>query len=122
MAEGFAKSLAGQNAEIFSAGSKPAGFVAKEAVHVMRESGIDISNHKSKGLSQIPQERYDTIVTMGCGDACPQIAAARRFDWQIPDPMGGTVETFRKARTLVETQVRGLLKEILSETSKHSST
>ena len=122
MAEGFAKSIAGQYAEIFSAGSKPAGFVAEEAVNVMRESGIDISNHKSKGISQIPQERYDAIVTMGCGEACPQIAAAQRFDWQIPDPMGGTIETFRKARTLVETRVRDLLKDILSETSKYSST
>ena len=112
MAEGFARSLAGETVEAFSAGSRPAGFVSPQAVQAMKDAGIDISHHRSKGLSGIPQERYDAIVTMGCGDACPHIPAKRRFDWQVPDPIGQSDETFRKVRAQIETSVRRLLKEM----------
>ena len=98
MAEGFAKSLAGAKIEVFSAGSRPAGFVAPQAVQTMQERGIDISRQNSKGLSQIPQEKYDAIVTMGCGDACPHLAARKRFDWNIQDPMGRDDRTFQEIR------------------------
>jgi len=112
MAQGFASALSGGGVESFSAGSRPAGFVSPQAVAVMREAGIDISSQKSKGLSHIPQERYDAIVTMGCGDACPQFAAKRRFDWNIPDPMGGSDEDFRSARETIRRSVLELLKEM----------
>ena len=115
MAEGFARSIGGGEFEVFSAGSRPAGFVSPQAVETMMELGIDISGHHSKGLSAIPQERYDVIVTMGCGDACPHIPAKRRFDWRIPDPIGGTDETFKKVGNQIENQVRALIKELHGE-------
>ena len=111
MAEGFARALGEGRIEAFSAGSRPCGVVNPLAIEVMREAGIDISKHHSKGVTQVPQEKYDYIVTMGCGDACPQLPAYHRLDWQIPDPVGGDRETFIRVRELVRKKISELLKE-----------
>ena len=47
MAEGWLRHYAGDRAEVFSAGTKPAG-LNPTAVTVMRESGVDISGQRSK--------------------------------------------------------------------------
>ena len=111
MAEGFARALGGGKIEVFSAGSRPSGDVNPSAIEVMREAGVDISKQFSKGVGQLPQEKYEVIVTMGCGDACPQIPAYRRLDWQIPDPVGQDRATFVQVRELVRQKISELLKE-----------
>jgi len=117
MAEGFAKSMAGAKIDVFSAGSRPAGFVARQTLEVMMEIGIDVSKQTSKGLSQIPQEKYDAIITMGCGDACPHIATRKRYDWKIEDPIGRDPQTFQRIRDEIEQKVRSLVQEILPDSS-----
>lgn len=112
MAEGFARTLSKGKFEIFSAGSRPAGFVSPEAIAAMQELGIDISHHRSKGLNEVPREKYDAIVTMGCGDACPHLPAYRRFDWQIPDPISLPAEQFKQVRDLIQKKVQELIAEI----------
>lgn len=109
MAEGFARSLGSDRIEVFSAGSRPTGIVNPMAIEVMREIGIDISKHTSKGIGNIPQEKFDAIVSMGCGDACPQLPARKRLDWQIPDPVGESRELFRTARDRIRSEVIKLL-------------
>lgn len=112
MAEGFSRSMAGDKIEVYSAGTSPSGTVSLSALEIMNEIGINISKQFSKGLAQIPQEKYDAIVTMGCGDACPQLPAEERFDWQIPDPVGKDHETFRNVRNQIQNEVKALLKKI----------
>jgi len=112
MAEGFARSLGPQDLVVYSAGSNPAGFVAGEAVERMKEKGIDISRHYSKGVDEVPLQEFDCVVTMGCGDFCPAVKAKKRFDWQIPDPIGRGPEFFRQVRDEIEAKVRDLLKAI----------
>ena len=46
---------------------------------------------------------------MGCGDACPHVAARLREDWQIPDPREMPPEQFREVRDLIERKVCELL-------------
>ena len=52
IAEGFLRAAAGEVLNVQSAGSKPAGFVHPYAVKVMAEVGIDISQHRSKPLTE----------------------------------------------------------------------
>jgi arsenate reductase (thioredoxin) len=47
----------------------------------MRELGYDLSRHRSKLLSEIPDIEYDLAVTIGCGDECPLVRAKGRQDW-----------------------------------------
>ena len=54
MAEGLANHLGRGRIEAHSAGTLPAGMVMSHALAVMKERGIDISGHYSKGLDEVP--------------------------------------------------------------------
>ena len=59
---------------------------------------LDLSHHRSKGLDAVPRRCWDYVVTMGCGDGCPTVAASQRLDWQIPDPTGLPLNDARRIR------------------------
>jgi protein-tyrosine-phosphatase len=109
MAEAFARMHGGGKVTAFSAGSRPSGKVNPNAIEAMREVGYDLSTHKSKSLTEIPDVEYDFVATMGCGDECPFLRAKRREDWQIPDPRNMPPDEFRKVRDFIEAKVKELL-------------
>jgi protein-tyrosine-phosphatase len=109
MAEAFARLFGGPRVEAFSAGSQPSGKINDTAVAAMREIGYDLTAHRSKSLAEVPAGPYDAVVTMGCGEACPAVPAARRCDWQIPDPRELPLESFRTVRDLIAGKVRVLV-------------
>jgi protein-tyrosine-phosphatase len=109
MAEAFARQLGGAAVEAWSAGSKPSGAVNARAVEAMREKGCDLSTHRSKSLDAVRDLTFDAVVTMGCGDACPDVRALVREDWSIPDPRDMQPEQFRGVRDLIEASVKALL-------------
>lgn len=109
MAEGFARQLAGDGWEVFSAGSRPAGFVAPLSVQVMAEIGIDISKQFSKGVDYLPKQEFDVVITMGCGDECPYLRAKERLDWALPDPIGESPDFFREVRDEIGDRVKKLM-------------
>lgn len=111
MAEAFAR-IHGHDVEAYSAGSRPSGVVNPKAVEAMAELEYDLSRHKSLGLGDIPDVEYDFVATMGCGDACPNVQAKIREDWQIPDPKHLPPEEFRKIRDLIESKVKDMLETI----------
>jgi protein-tyrosine-phosphatase len=109
MAEGFARAIGGHQVSAFSAGSKPSGTVNRKAIEFMGEKGIDISAQHSKGLDGLPSLTWDYLVTMGCGDACPNLPAAHRIDWDLPDPKYLDDAGFRAVRDRIEREVRALI-------------
>jgi arsenate reductase len=114
MAEGFARHMAPQGIEIWSAGTEPSE-VHPMAIEVMKEIGIDISDHRSKHLDEVPWREVDSIVTL-CGDAdekCPNVAATvRRVHWPLPDPAAAPqvkrLEAFRSVRDEIRWRVSAL--------------
>jgi arsenate reductase len=109
MAQAFARMYGGAAVEAHSAGSRPSGRINPKAVEAMRELGYDLAAHRSKSLDEIPAGPYDAAVTMGCGDACPNVAARVREDWQIPDPRDMPPDQFREVRDLIGRKVQELL-------------
>lgn len=109
MAEGFARALGQGRVEAHSAGSKPSGHVSPRATRFMQEKGIDLTAQSSKGLDDLPAVRWDWIVTMGCGDACPLLPADHRVDWELPDPKHFDDDAFRAVRDRIEELVRELI-------------
>jgi arsenate reductase (thioredoxin) len=72
MAHGFMQSF-DKRLKVFSAGTEPATRINPTAVKVMQETGIDISNHTPKNVSQYLNEEWDYVITV-CDDAnekCP---------------------------------------------------
>lgn len=63
MAEGWLRHYAGDRAQVFSAGTKPAG-LNPMAVAVMRERGIDISGHHSKHVNDLVKEDFLFVITV----------------------------------------------------------
>ncbi|HBA26765.1 MAG TPA: low molecular weight phosphatase family protein [Nitrospinae bacterium] len=110
IAEGFARYY-GKEISVYSAGSRSTGIVNPMAVDIMKERGIDISNQESKGLDALPKDKFDIIVTMGCGDNCPTVSAKKRIEWQIKDPKGASIEVFREVRDEIEEKVLELLRK-----------
>ena len=90
-----------------SAGSKPAGYVHPLAVEVMKEIGIDISQHHSKHLDEFLDKQVSTVVTV-CGNAdqaCPMFPGqVARYHWGFDDPAHATgteeeqLAVFRRVR------------------------
>jgi arsenate reductase (thioredoxin) len=109
IAEAFARLHGKGRVEAWSAGSRPKGSVNPKAVETLRERGVDVSAQTSKGLSDLPPVAFDAAVTMGCGDACPHVRAARREDWQIPDPRDMGPDGIRLVRDRIEREVVALL-------------
>ncbi len=86
MAEGIARSLAPPGVSVSSAGSKPS-FLRPEAIHVLKEIGIDISGHRSKGVESIDPASVDAVITLCAEEVCPVfLGKAIRLHWGLQDP------------------------------------
>ena len=109
MAEAFARLHGGDRVQACSAGSLPSGRIHPKAIRAMAELGVDLSTHVSEGLEPFDGARVDVAVTMGCGDVCPNVRAARREDWEIPDPGDMDEAAFREVRDEIESRVKDLL-------------
>ena len=89
MVEGLLKSLH-PSWDVFSAGTKPTGFVHPMAIMSLREIGIDISNYESKSINLFLDQSWDWVITV-CGDAnenCPMFygTVKNRIHLGFPDP------------------------------------
>ena len=108
MAEALFRFAAEGRHEARSAGSSPAERVHPEVVEAMREIGVDLSRRVPRRLEQADAEWADTIVTMGCDDACPYIPGKRYVDWELPDPAGKPLDEVRAIRDEIDDRVREL--------------
>ena len=112
MAEALARLRAGDAINPHSAGSKPSGRINPDAIAAMKEMRYDLAAHKSKSLDETPAVEYDAVVTMGCGDACPFVRAKQRFDWNIPDPKGKSIEEVRQIRDIIDSKIGELYRAL----------
>jgi len=110
MAEAFARMVG--TVEAFSAGSHMSGIVNPKAIAAMHELGYDLAEHRPKSIDELADHTFDVAVTMGCGDKCPNLRAARRDDWNIPDPKEMPPKEFRRVRDLIREKVKALLAEL----------
>jgi arsenate reductase (thioredoxin) len=115
MAEGFTRKHGGHDVIAMSAGSRPSGTINPRAIQFMSERQIDLSAQQTKSLDDVGNDAFDVVVTMGCGDACPWIAATRRLDWALPDPKQLADAEFRRVRDEIEQRVLELLGELHGE-------
>jgi len=88
MAEGLLRQLGGESFDVSSAGIKPTQ-VRTEAIQVMKEIGIDISQHFSKDVDRFVDNDFDYVITV-CDNAnenCPVFPGrAKRIHWSFEDP------------------------------------
>jgi arsenate reductase len=117
MAEGLLRSLAGDEFEVYSAGTE-ATFVRPLAIKAMQELGIDISRQESKTLERYLKDRFDYVITVcdSANEACPFFAGAKqRLHWSFPDPSKaqGTEDDQLKIYRAVRDAIRGKIENVL---------
>ena len=114
MAEGFAKTLGKNQISVTSSGLE-ASEVHPTAIEVMQEIGIDISDQTSKSIGDFRAENYDAVISLcGCGVSLPQEWVLQKIfeDWQLEDPDGQPLETFRQVRGEIKEQVEKLIEKL----------
>lgn len=112
MAEAFARIHGHDNAEVYSAGSRPSGEINPQAIEAMRRIGYDLSQHQSKSLEQIPDVEFDFVASMGRGDQCPLVRAKLRENWNLADPNGLSDDEFSTLRDRIESNVMTMLLQL----------
>ncbi|MDY6898700.1 MAG: arsenate reductase, glutathione/glutaredoxin type [Cyanobacteriota bacterium] len=114
MAEAFARTLGEGKIGVTSSGLE-SSFVDPKTIEIMSEIGIDISNQKSKPLSDFNPDDYDAVISLcGCGVNLPPEWVTRDIfeDWQLEDPEGKDIETFRRIREEVKERVIKLVETL----------
>jgi protein-tyrosine-phosphatase len=114
MAEGFFKKYAPKEFKSESAGTKPVSQINPIVVEAMREVGIDISNQKSKEITEEMMRFSEPIVNMGCMDKsfCPTLFLPKVIEWNLEDPKGKSIEQVREIRNDIEKRVKELVSAI----------
>jgi arsenate reductase len=117
MAEAMLRAWGGDRFEAFSAGTH-ATSIRPEAIAVMDEVGIDISDQRSKGIDTYAGQAFDWVITV-CDTArqeCPVFPGVQHTaHWGIDDPSkvegeeASRLAAFRGARDELRNRVRLLL-------------
>ena len=123
LAEGLAKSIFGNRAEIESAGSQPSGKVQPFAVVALKEIGIDITANTSKSIPDLAPdflESLDYVITLCAEEVCPILPSrtAKKLHWPIPDPAGvpedEKLAAFRSARDSIQQKLLDFKRSLFS--------
>lgn len=117
IAEALAKNISQGKIEFYSAGSKPSGVVNPMAIKLLSTQGVDLSDLKSKHVSNFEGIKIDYLILMGCGDKCPNLVADERIEWDIPDPKDMEKSEFLKVIEKIRREVQKLIGTIYSEHS-----
>ena len=114
MAEGLLRHMAGDQFEVFSAGTERTR-VHPLAVDAMREIGIDISNQRSKTLDEFDGQHFDYVITVcdRANESCPIFPGdTQRIHWSFDDPSAATgtddqrLRAFRDVREGIQQRLR----------------
>ena len=115
LAEGMLRAMAGEQFEVFSAGTEPKGRILPEIKEVMREVGIDISAQWSKSVTEYLGKTHFAHVITVCADAeenCPAVFLnmGTHDHWPFDDPAKFDEETrldsTRRVRDQIEQRLR----------------
>jgi arsenate reductase len=110
MAHGYLAEMTKENANVYSAGVETHG-VNPKAIAIMKEDGIDISEHTSNNITEYFGVDFDFVITV-CDNAkerCPFFPTkAHKFHYNFPDPAKATgteeeiMNAFRSVRELIK--------------------
>ena len=111
MAEGFFNKSAPEGYRALSAGTKPVSQINPVVIDVMKEIDIDISNQKSKEITEDMMRNSFKTVNMGCMDkeSCPTLFLPNVLDWNLEDPKDKPIDKVREIRDEVKLRVKELV-------------
>ena len=120
MAEGFFRKYSPEGYLAISVGTMPAGPINPVAIQVMKEIGIDISEQKSKIITEDMIRYSDVRVNMGCMDkqSCPASFINNVIEWGIEEPKGKSLEKVREIRDDIEQRIKQLAADLVKSSQQ----
>jgi arsenate reductase len=115
MAEALARHLADDLLEASSAGISPLGNVPESTRLVLLEQGVHMEGQYSKGMSDASLLPADIIVNMTCIPGASLFPNSNVIDWDVTDPYGDDVETYRRVRDDIDARLRDWIIELDDE-------
>ena len=112
MAERLFGRLAGDRHEARSAGSNPGTAAHPQVIEVLREVGIDASDHVPHQLDADDLAWADIAVSTCSEEVCPVTSGVRRISWEFPDPKTLPLEQVRRIRDEIEQHVKQLVHDL----------
>lgn len=119
IAEALAKEMLPKLFDIRSAGSKPAEKVHQEAIIVLKDIGIDISNNSTKSINDLNKEfinNLDYVITLCAEEVCPILPnSIKSFHWPNEDPDNFRYSKLQSKAAFLKTRINiyKLLKKFL---------
>jgi len=117
MAEGLLPHIAGDQFEVFSAGTRPAS-LNPNAVTAMAEIGINIAGNRSKSVDEFAGQQFDFVFTVcdNAKESCPIFpGGGKRLHQSFEDPAAAPadqqLEVFRKVRDQIADRLRKFVRE-----------
>ena len=106
MAAAFVRHIAGDKIDAVSGGSEPAEKVNPIMVKVMQEKGLDMEYLSPKSIDAVIKKGSpDIIITMGCEQKCSNVSGVKKYEWDIPDPAGESLDFMHSIRDMIEKSV-----------------
>lgn len=114
MAEAFFNKSPPKGYRAVSGGTKPVSQINPVVIDIMKEVGIEISNQKSKEITEYMMRNSFKTVNMGCmvKESCPTIFLPNVLDWNLDDPKGKSFERVREIRDEIDQPVKELVANI----------
>ncbi|MGB5089915.1 MAG: arsenate reductase ArsC [Nitrososphaeraceae archaeon] len=111
MAEAFFNESAPEGYRALSAGTKPVSQINPVVIDVMKQVGIDISNQKSKEITEDMMRNSFKTVNMGCmeKESCPTLFLPNVIDWNLEDPKDKPIEKVWEIRDEIDQRVKELV-------------
>ena len=119
IAEGYLRKIAGDKAEVYSAGVETHG-VNPLAIETMKEDGVDISSQTSNNMNEYLNIDFDFVITV-CDHAkerCPFFPGrAKKFHQNFPDPAKatGSKEEIKEQFRQVRQQIKSYCTQFVAE-------
>lgn len=118
MAEALARHLAADVIEPSSAGLSPLGSIAAPARKVLLERGIHTDGQFSKGLREVDPDSAHLIVNMTGMPGNALFPGANLVDWDVDDPFGEDLATYRRVCDDLEELVKKLAEDLRTQKSR----
>jgi arsenate reductase len=115
MAEAILRREGGADFEVYSAGVWPKDDVHPMTIHVLAEIGIDISDARSKSVTEFLDQPFDYVVTVcdRARESCPVFPGGEEsMHWGLDDPAEATgtegqrLAVFRRVMTEIAVRMR----------------
>jgi arsenate reductase (thioredoxin) len=117
MAEAFANHYGSDVLIAVSSGLAPTPGVARNTVLAMEEMNVDVSGHVPRLFNPFEAAECDIVINMA-GFDLPGVPPTEAITWQVNDPYGSPLDTYRAVRNDLEQRVMRLILDLRKQAKR----